>query len=143
MNDPFLPKGADHMLRLADRSADLHRQTTELIRSQARRENELAGRYDAENTWEYLNSRIQEFQETLGENEEIGVQLANYGKAAEIHIRSIGFQNPNLIEFTGLDYDGNDVTLIQHMSQLNFLLVAVKPIEEKPFRIGFTTALDE
>ena len=82
-------------------------------------------------------NQVQQFQESLDESDEIGVQLANFGKAAEIHIRSIGFKNPNIIEFSGVDLDNNFVTLIQHISQLNFLLITVKPVEEKPFRIGF------
>jgi hypothetical protein len=33
--------------------------------------------------------------------------------------------------------DGNECVLIQHISQLNFMLKAVKPVEDKPFRVGF------
>lgn len=97
----------------------------------------VAGRYDAEDIFKHLVARVSSFQNALKDNEEIGLELANFGKAAEIHIRSIGYKNPNLIEFSGVDLNNNEVSLIQHISQLNFLLVAVKPVEDKPFRIGF------
>lgn len=96
-----------------------------------------AGRLDAEDVFKHLMEQVRRFQAQLTDSEEIGLRLANFGEAAQIHIRAIGYKNPNLIEFYGLNPDDHKVTLIQHISQLNFLLIAVKPIEEKPFRIGF------
>lgn len=81
--------------------------------------------------------RVRAFQAALDEDQEIGLQLANFGLPAQIHIRSISYRNPNLIEFHGVNADDHEVTLVQHISQLNFLLIAVKPIEETPYRIGF------
>lgn len=110
--------------------ADLNRRT-------AQRQEELAGRRDAEGIFEYLRIKIEKFQSQLDENEEIGIQLANFGLAAQLHIRSIFFRNPNLIEFEGVDGDDNRVTLVQHISQLNFMLIAVKPVSDEPYRVGF------
>jgi len=101
------------------------------------REAENAGRYDAELIFTHLMRRVEAFQSGLNDIEELGLQLANFGLAAQIHIRSIGYKNPNLIEFSGVDATGNEVTLVQHISQLNFMLIALKSIEEKPYRIGF------
>lgn len=98
----------------------------------------LAGRFDAADMFNHLKRRISHFQSTLPEDKEIGVQLANFGIAAEIHIRSIGFKDPNIIEFKGILSDGREVLLMQHISQLNFLLTAISPPkEEEPYRIGF------
>lgn len=102
-----------------------------------RRQEELAGRHDAKDIYEQLIHRVRAFEVNLGEDEEIGLQLANFGLAAQLHIRSIGFQNPNLIEFHGLDPNNNEVTLVQHISQLSFMLIAVKPFKDEPYRIGF------
>jgi len=103
-----------------------------------RRQEELAGRNDAEGIFKYLMQRVRQFQGTLAEDQEIGLQLANFGIPAQIHIRSIGYTNPNLIEFQGIDMNENEVTLVQHISQLSFLLIAVKPLpEDEPYRIGF------
>jgi hypothetical protein len=97
-----------------------------------------AGRFDAEEIFRHLMHRVSEFEGSLEDDEELGLQLANFGVAATIHIRNIRFKNPNLIEFSGIDIDGNNTMLVQHISQLNFMLSALKPVaEEKPFRMGF------
>lgn len=113
------------------------RQMADLHHQQAENAKRMAGRYDAEDVHEHLMWRVKGFQAGLKDNEEIGLRLANFGEAAQIHIRAIGFKNPNLIEFHGLNPDGHEVTLVQHISQLNFLLIAMKPIEAEPYRIGF------
>jgi len=106
-------------------------------RAEHERQAEISGRYDASQIFQHLMRRVQEFQSSLSDKEEIGLQIANFGLAAQIHIRSIGYKNPNLIEFHGVNADEHEVTLVQHISQLNFMLIAVKPIEDEPYRIGF------
>jgi len=102
-----------------------------------KREMKLAGRFDAEEIYNYIINQINDYELSLSENEEIGVKLANFGEASEIHIRNINYNNPNIIEFSGKTLNGDNCKLIQHVSQLNFLIVSLKPIEEKPYRIGF------
>ena len=99
----------------------------------------LEGRYAAQEVFQFLRARMTAFQEALEENHEMGVKLANYGMAAEIHVRGMGFQNPSIIEFYGLTNSGEQVTLVQHVAQLNFMLIAVPPVkeDEEPFRVGF------
>lgn len=97
----------------------------------------LAGRYDAQEVFDFLIKRVREFEADLKQDEEIGLQLANFGVASQLHIRAIGYFNPNLVEFRGVNSDGHVVALVQHISQLSFLLIAVKPIKEEPYRIGF------
>lgn len=82
-------------------------------------------------------NRVKTFEKEIAADQEVGIQLANFGPAGRIHIRSISFKNPNLVEFHGFLDSEQKVTLVQHISQLSFLLLAVKPIEEKPYRIGF------
>ena len=69
----------------------------------------LEGRYAAQEMFEFLRARMANFQENLPEHYEMGVKLANYGVAAEIHVRGMGFQNPNIIEFFGVLDDGKEV----------------------------------
>ena len=110
----------------------------ETMRLEAENKNRLAGRYSAEEVFEHLQERLKEFQNDLKPDEELGVRLANFGEAARLHIRSIGYANPSLIEFYCVNGEGEEVTLVQHLSQLSFMLVAVKPLEaEEPYRIGF------
>ena len=101
------------------------------------------GMHEAAYIFNHLRRRIRQFEANLGEDEEIGLQLANFGLAAQLHIRMISYQDPNLIEFHGLDSRGNRVSLIQHVEQLNFMLVALKPIKEEPYRIGFLDDINE
>lgn len=109
----------------------------EMLQMQAEQTKRLAGRLDAEEVCENLLARVRSFEAGLTDKEEIGVRLANFGEAAQIHIREIAHQNPNLIEFHGINADGHNVVLVQHISQLNFLLIAVKPVLENAYRIGF------
>ena len=99
----------------------------------------VGGRYDAEEIFIYLNDKAKAFENLLEDDEEMGVQLANFGVPASIHLRSLSFKNPNIIEFSGVDTEGNRLDLVQHISQLSFLFVALKPIGEKPYRAGFST----
>lgn len=97
----------------------------------------MAGRFDAESIFNHIMKKIEEHQNSLQENEELGLKLANFGEASQIHIRSIGYKNPNIIEFFGINLDGNTVTLIQHISQINFMIITLKAFEKEGFRIGF------
>lgn len=97
-----------------------------------------AGRMDAQITHHYLMERMEAFENGLDEHHELGVRLANSGLAQTIHIRAISYRNPNLIEFRGQLDGGEVVDLVQHISQLNLLLVSVPPVQqEKVYRVGF------
>lgn len=138
MNIPdktLLQKFAYDMDRKSRAREDIDRMGQMIAENEAR----LAGRYNAKEVFEYLQERMTEFQKGLNENEELGIRLANFGAAADLHVRSIGYSNPNLIEFSGVDPNSHEVTLVQHISQLSFMLVAMKPIEEKAYRIGFVS----
>ena len=97
-----------------------------------------AGRMDAQITHHYLMERMEAFEDSLDENHELGVRLANSGIAQTIHIRGIAYRNPNLIEFRGQLDGGEMVDLVQHISQLNLMLVSVPPVRQaKVYRVGF------
>jgi len=136
MSDWSLPKMPDIPTRMPDMSS--HWEDMRKARKAENHRQEVnAGRYDAEGIFNHLTRRVREFEDGLDEDEEIGLQLANFGVAERIHVRSIAYKNPNLVEFTGLIDADKSVVLVQHISQLNFLLIAMKPVEEEPFRIGF------
>lgn len=103
-----------------------------------RAHDERAGRFDAEGVFKHLINRVRQFEAQLPDDKEVGLQLANFGVAADLHIRGITYRNPNMIEFIGMNSDGEKAVLVQHISQLNFLLRAISPLkEEEPYRIGF------
>lgn len=57
-----------------------------------------------------------------------------------MHVTEMSYQNPDMLYFYGY-INGNQTQLIQHVSQLNFVLMAVKKEEpdRPPRRIGFIT----
>lgn len=91
-----------------------------------------------------LEEQIREFEAELDDDSEgVGIQLVSFGQKMIVHIQTINHIQPNLIVFTGrLDETGAPVRLIQHMSQLSFLLLSLRRLEpEEPRRpIGFITS---
>jgi hypothetical protein len=69
----------------------------------------------------------------------VALKLVSFGETVTIIVDDIGYWNPSLICFYGVSVKGERVQLIQHVSQISFLLIAVKsskPIQPKE-RIGF------
>lgn len=82
---------------------------------------------------------INEFHRDLEDDYEVGGQLASFGKNIEFHFTDIGYWNPSLISFIGTLEDGSPVELVQHVSQINVLLVRKRRLSlDEPKRpIGF------
>lgn len=92
----------------------------------------------ADYAYEVIMDRIKEFEDDLDSDHEVAVRLASFGQSITMSVTEIGYSNPNTLVFYG--YVGDQfATLIQHVSQLNFLLLAVKKAvpEKPPRRIGF------
>lgn len=86
---------------------------------------------------ERLGNYIREFEINLDQDHEIGVRLVCFGQAVTIHVQSVGYHGPDIITFFGMNSEGEKMQLIQHITQLSFLLIAVKKIADEPRRIGF------
>lgn len=84
-----------------------------------------------------LHEYVISFESNLDDDHEVGARLVTFGQSIQIHVQSIGFKAPFLITFTGVDSTSSQLQLVQHVSQLSFLLVAVPKLQEKPFRVGF------
>ena len=95
----------------------------------------------ASQKFQSIVQEIQEFEAALDEDHEVGLQLASFGSAMTMIVTDIGYQDPDLMYFWGT-VNGRPAELIQHMSQLNFLIIAVEKEEpEQPARrIGFVLA---
>lgn len=96
--------------------------------------------------WKYekIMEQVRDFEENLDEDHEIGLMLASFGSSITMLVTEIGYQNPDLLYFYG-SVNGTDSQLIQHVSQLNFLLTSVER-EDKSIparRIGFSLTHDE
>lgn len=92
----------------------------------------------------HLLSQIRRFDSELDTEHEVGIKLVSFGQSITFHVDSIGFYNPSLVVFVGLTEDSNRVELIQHTSQINFLLLALPKLQpNQPKReIGFLQTSD-
>ena len=92
----------------------------------------------ADYQYQKIMESIYEFEQNLDRNKEVALYLTNFGESILMNITDIGYSNPSLIHYFGY-IDGNYSELIQHVSQINFLITATeKTEEERPARrIGF------
>lgn len=96
----------------------------------------------ADEFYRRLYDYIVKFENGLGENEEVALKLVSFGETVTIIVEDLGYWNPSLITFHGKTLKGERVKLIQHVSQISFLLIAVKterPVQPQE-RIGFKLA---
>lgn len=91
----------------------------------------------AEWAFRRLALSIRDFERTLDQDHEVGVRLAHFGGSTIIQISDIGYWAPDLLKFYGHDADGNQVVLLQHISQISVLLLALRKVTDQPRRIGF------
>lgn len=98
----------------------------------------------ADYSYEIIMKKIQEFESNLDDEHEVGLKLASFGQSITMSVFDIGYANPSTLIFYGT-VGGQEATLIQHMSQLNFLLMSVpKADPEKPaHRIGFALSSED
>ncbi len=87
--------------------------------------------------YERLVEYIKDFEKNLDDDHEIGARLVSFGSIVTFHIQDLGYYGPDMICFYGQDEKGQNVQLIQHLSQLSVLLIAMTKAQEKPRRIGF------
>ena len=88
--------------------------------------------------YEVLKDEIEKFQKELSEEYDVMVELASFGSQIIMKVTDVGYQNPDILIFYGF-YNDQKAQLIQHVSQLNFMLLATKKEEpnREPNRIGF------
>ncbi|WP_342506942.1 DUF6173 family protein [Sporosarcina sp. FSL K6-2383] len=83
---------------------------------------------------------VNAYNRNLNHDQEVGLMLTSFGQTMTVNITGIGYIGTRLIIFKGFLTNNNaPVELLQHVSQLNFLLVSLKrenPLEEKK-HIGF------
>ncbi len=87
--------------------------------------------------YERLVRSIIEFEKNLDEDKEIGARMVSFTENETFHIEDVGYWGPDFVKFYGINLDGNPVELIQHISQVSVLLVALPKEKNEPRRIGF------
>ncbi len=94
--------------------------------------------------WAYtrLVQTIIDFEKKLDDDQEVGGRLVSFSEGDAFHIEDIGYWGPDFIIFYGSMGENRPVELIQHLSQISVMLIAMpKQVETKEARrIGFTLA---
>jgi hypothetical protein len=93
---------------------------------------------EAEWAYERVVQYIRNFEAQLDNAHEVALGFTG-AEAGILQIQGVGFYEPDILTFYGMDEDGMRTQLIQHVSQLNVVLRAVPKhaAEEPPRRIGF------
>lgn len=91
----------------------------------------------AEWMYERIVRSIADFEGKLDDSQEVGLRLVNFGNQETVHIEDVGFWGPDLVKFYGSSPDGRPIELMQHISQVSILLVAIPTRAAKARRIGF------
>lgn len=97
---------------------------------------QVQAKSEAEWAYERLILYIQNFEEKLDNEHEVSMGVAG-ADVGTLLIQGIGFFAPDLVSFYGESDDGNRMQLVQHVSQLNVMLIASPKRDETPNRIGF------
>ena len=95
--------------------------------------------------WKYekIMEEIYNFEQELDDENEIALRLASFGSSITMIVTNIGYQNPDILYFYGY-VNGKTSQLIQHISQLNFLITSVEKEDKSkpPRRIGFSISTE-
>lgn len=99
----------------------------------------------AEQVAYYLYEEIRDYQNNLPDTGDVAMSIVQFNQSITILVKEIGYIGYNLVCFHGEDTSGKPLELIQHVQQLNFLLMVVpKPAPEVPKRqIGFVGQVEE
>lgn len=102
---------------------------------------ELQEGFTAKSIRNRIISQINEFEADLPDNMQAGGRFVNFGDKT-FAIDDVGYYNPNIIIFFATDRDGSEIRVLQHITQLNVLLVAVprNNSSQPRRRIGFDCA---
>ena len=96
---------------------------------------------DAGWMYERLVKTINDFEKDLPNTKQAGGRLVSFQNTV-FSIDNIGYWGPDIIMFYGTLENGSSVELVQHISQLNLLLIAVDrkdDLSQPRRKIGFTT----
>lgn len=75
--------------------------------------------------------QVREFEAKLDNDHEVGMRFVSLGSSCIMAVTAISYQNPDLLYFYGM-LDGRDAQIIQHVSQINFLLTSVPRSNTSP-----------
>lgn len=86
--------------------------------------------------FEAFGSQVSQLEAILDRDSEIGVTLPNANNSAHIYLRNFALIGQEFMCIFGVDTNGRNVRLIQHITQFNTMLVEVPKFGNVAFRIG-------
>lgn len=101
------------------------------------------GKSPARWAYERLIIYIQNFEKQLDASQEVAMGFVGGGTGV-LRIQGLGYFDPDIVTFYGVDQTGTRTQLVQHVSQLNVTLRAMPAVarDEPAQRIGFRLAAD-
>lgn len=91
----------------------------------------------AEYAVDAIYKEIADFEASLDEDHEMAMRIVGGPAGVCLHVREIYRHGNDKLVFDGVDSDGSPLRLVQHLSQLNFLMISAKKIGPTATRIGF------
>ena len=94
----------------------------------------------AKSAYAKITKLISDFEKDLPQSKQVGIALPALNNIS-VSLDSVSYWNPDIIMFYGHLLDGSSVELVQHVSQLNLILLALPRKEKLLSRrvIGFVT----
>lgn len=89
-----------------------------------------------------IYKEIADFEASLDDEQELGMPIVGGPMGLCVHVREIYRYGTDKLVFAGIDSDHRPVRLIQHLSQLNLLMLAAPKLGEEAVRIGFHAPAD-
>ncbi|MDD2318757.1 MAG: DUF6173 family protein [Geobacteraceae bacterium] len=99
-----------------------------------------ASKSSAVGVFKAIREYVEQFEAELGGCQEVAMRLASFGEEIDFRPEKIGYSVPDFITFVGVTDGGEKVHLVQHVSQLSFLLRAADKLGDLPTRIVFAPA---
>ena len=87
-----------------------------------------------------IYEEIADFEAFLDADHEVGMPIVGGPAGLCVHVREVYRFGTDKLVFVGIDSDQRPVRLIQHLSQLNLLMLAAPKIGPLAVRIGFHAA---
>ena len=84
-----------------------------------------------------IYEEIADFEATLDAHHEIGMPVVGGPAGLCVHVREVYRFGTDKLVFVGIDGDQRPVRLVQHLSQLNLLMLAAPKLGSTAARIGF------
>lgn len=84
-----------------------------------------------------IYEEIADFESTLDSEHELGMPVVGGPAGLCVHVREVYRYGTDKLVFVGIDSHSKPVRLIQHLSQLNLLMLAAPKLGETAARIGF------